>query len=81
MRLLAWPRKSQQNKIVAREQGVDDLRHDGIFVAVNAGKKRLVALNQAQNIAANFVFHRAGNAAGVKIGNALQLAESARLRV
>ncbi len=32
--------QSQQNEIVPRKQGVDDLRHYRIFVAVHAGEKR-----------------------------------------
>ncbi len=30
--------EAEKNEIVAREQSVDDLRDDGVFVAVNAGK-------------------------------------------
>ncbi len=32
--------KSQQNEIMTRKNGVDDLRHHGIVVADNSGKNR-----------------------------------------
>src|ERR1700676_136754 len=70
--------QAQQNKIVARKQRVDDLRNDGVFVAVDAGEKRLVVLDGAQQILANFFFHRARSGSRVEIRDALEAAESAR---
>jgi hypothetical protein len=46
--------KAKENEVVAREQGVDDLRDDGIFVAVNSGEKRLVLFDHAQKVLAHF---------------------------
>ena len=37
--------KTEKNEIVAREQGIDDLRDDRVLIAVNAGKERFVALD------------------------------------
>ena len=55
-RVLAWPRKPEQNEIVTRKNGVDHLRHDRVFVAEDAGKQRLAALDFADQVAAEFVF-------------------------
>ncbi len=63
--------KAEENEIVAREQGIDDLRDDGVFIAVHAGKKRLALFDGAEQIAAELILDGAGSAAGIKIGNAL----------
>jgi phage/plasmid primase-like uncharacterized protein len=60
---------------VAREKGIDDLRDDGIFVAVDAAKKRFALFDGAEEIAANFVLDGDGRAR-VEIRNAAQFAES-----
>src|SRR4029077_9168867 len=71
--------QSQQNKIMARKQGVDDLRNHGVFVTVHAGEKRFTVLDGAQQILTNLVFHGARSAARVEIRNAFKLAKSAWL--
>src|SRR6266404_597309 len=73
--------EAEKNKIVAREQCVDDLRDDGVFVAVDAGKQRFTFFDGAKEIAADFVFHGEGGAARVKVGDALELAERAWFRL
>ncbi len=50
------PAQPQQNEIVARQNGVDHLRHDGVFVSQDAGKQRLPALHFADQIVSEFVF-------------------------
>ena len=59
MRDFAWPRKPEQNKMMARENGVDDLRQDGIVVAVHAGKKLIALFQFAQEVFAQFLAHAA----------------------
>ena len=61
MRLLAWPRKPEQDEIVARENGVGDLRQNGFFVAVHAGEERLARFEFAQQVRAHlFLYGAAG---------------------
>src|SRR5208283_997943 len=45
---LRLPPQSEKNKIVAREQGIHDLRHYAVLIPENAGKERFVALNAAE---------------------------------
>ena len=71
--------QAQQDEIVARKQGVDDLRNHAVFVAMDAGKQRLVPLDRAQQIAANLIFYGQRAGARVEIRNAFQLANRARL--
>src|SRR5712664_3197767 len=73
--------EAEKNEIVAGEQSVDDLRDDGVFVAVDAGKQRLALFDGAEQIAADFVFHGEGGAARVEVRNAPELAERARFRL
>jgi hypothetical protein len=40
----------QQNEVVPREYGVHHLRHHGVFISQNAGKKLVAALNLADEI-------------------------------
>src|SRR5712664_4189544 len=63
--------EAEQNEIVAGEQGIDDLRDDGVLVAMHAGEKRLAFFNGTEQIAAELILYGAGYAAGIKIGNAL----------
>ncbi len=49
--------QSQKYEIVARKQRIDDLRYNRVFVAMHAGEKRFVALDTAQQIAANLILH------------------------
>src|SRR6266851_2439167 len=63
--------EAEQNEIVAGEQGIDDLRNDSVFVAVDAGEKRFALFDGTEQIAAELILNGAGCAAGIKIGNAL----------
>ena len=62
--------KPQKNKIVAREQGIHNLRHDGVFVAVHARKKCLTFFDGTEQVATDLVLYRTRRAARVKIGDA-----------
>ena len=64
MRLFAWPRRPSRDEIVAGKNGIDDLRDDAVFVAVDSRKQRFAALDGAEQVAPNFVLHgkRAGSA-------------------
>ena len=55
LRLAAQP---EQNEIVAREDGVDELRHDRLVVADDAGEQVLAVLQLAHKIVANFLLDR-----------------------
>ncbi len=68
--------EAEKNKIVAGEKGVDDLRDNTVFVAVDAGKEGFVALEATKEIAANFVFDGECGGVGVEIGDALPFAKS-----
>ena len=78
---LGLPAQSQQNKIVPREQRRSRSAARRCLRSRECREKRLAALDQPQKIAANFILHRAGNAASVKIGNAFQFPKRARFRV
>ncbi len=67
-RLAAQPEK---NEIVAREQGIDDLRDDRVFVTVHAREERLAFFDGPQQVAAELVLDGAACPAGIKIRNAL----------
>ena len=73
--------QAEQDKIMAREQGVDDLRDDRVFVSMDTGEERIALLDGAQQIAAELVLDGARSAARIKIGNALELTEGARFRM
>ncbi len=53
--------QTEQNEIVARENGVHDLGHHGVVIADDAGENaRVVVLTQADDeVIAEFVFHAA----------------------
>ena len=51
MRLLACPRKTEQDEVLLRKNGVDDLRDDGIFKADDAREKRLLSLQAGDQVA------------------------------
>ena len=55
---LGLPAQAEQNEIVARQNGVGDLRQHGFFVAVNAGEERLPRFELAQEIRAHLFLHR-----------------------
>ena len=56
---------------MAREQGIDDLRDDGVIVAVDTGEERLALFDGTEQIAAELILDRARCTARIEIGNAL----------
>ena len=52
--------QSQQNEIVARKNGVDDLRHDRVVVADDAGENRAALTEFHDQVVAHLVFHAPG---------------------
>ena len=48
--------QSEQNEVVLREDRVDELRHDRLVVADNAGEERLAGLQLAHEVVADFLF-------------------------
>ena len=67
--------QAEKNEIVAREQGIDDLRDDSVFIAMHAGKKCFAFFDGAEQIATELILDGARNAAWIKIRDALELAE------
>ena len=59
------PPQSEENKVVARQDGVDHLRNHRIFVSDDAGKERRTALNFADQVLAEFVLHSAADQFGL----------------
>ena len=51
--------QAEQDEIVTRQDRVDDLRHDGVVVADDAGKERLAAPELVDQVLAHFVLHAA----------------------
>ena len=74
---LGLPAQSEQDEVVAREHGVDHLRHHGIFVADDAGKQIFAALHAADQIAAQFVFDGAVGESRFREGTLAKSAEGA----
>src|SRR5216684_6090478 len=70
--------QAEKDEIVAGEQGIDNLRDDGVLVAVDAGKKRFALFDGTKQIAAELILNGAGGTAGIKIRNALQFAQGTR---
>ena len=70
----------EQNKIVAREDGIHDLWHHGVVVSNNAGKDAgIVVLTQPDDeIVPEFVFHAADAQTFFGKSTAAQFAERAR---
>ena len=50
--------EAEQNEIVPRQDGVDELRDHGLVVTDDAGKQRLAAPQLSDQVVANFVLHR-----------------------
>jgi hypothetical protein len=50
--------QAEQDEIVAREDRVDELRHDGVVVADDAREKRLARPELAHEVVADFLFDR-----------------------
>ena len=70
----------EQNEIVARENGVDDLRNNRVIVADDAGKNWSVAVlaQTRREIIAQFIFHAASAQTFFRKRTAAQFAECAR---
>jgi len=60
--------QAEQNKIMARQDGVDHLRHYGIFVPENARKQGIAALDFADQIGAHLVLDGARSKFGLGEG-------------
>jgi hypothetical protein len=71
--------QAEQNEVVARKNGVHDLRHDGVVVADDAGEDAgVVVLTQAgDEVFAEFVFHAAGAKTFLGKSTAAQFAQRA----
>jgi hypothetical protein len=65
---LRLPAQSKQDEVVLRKEGVDELRHDGIVVAHNAGKERLARAKLDNQVLAHFLVHVAPRHAAVGNG-------------
>src|SRR5712671_2023887 len=66
---------------MTREERVNDLRNDSVFVAVNAGKQSVAFFDGAQQVAAKFVLYGNRSGARIVVWNAAQLTDGARLVV
>ena len=75
---LRLPAQSQQNEIVARKDGVDELRQDRLFVAQDAGKQRRAVLQQADQVLPHLVFDGALAAGRTRPLRSLQFTEGRR---
>src|ERR1700733_5966854 len=53
------PTQTQQNEMMAREYGVDDLGDDGIVVAVETGEKRFAFFHFLEQVFAKLLAYRA----------------------
>ena len=71
--------KTEQNEIVARQNCIHDLRHNGVFVSNDPRKDCcVIVLAQAGNeVVAEFVFHAAGAQTFFRKWTAAQFAERA----
>ena len=68
--------QAEQNEIVPRENGIDDLRNNGVVVADDAGENAgvVVVTQTGDEVVAEFVFHAAGAQALFGKGAAAQFA-------
>ena len=62
---LGLPAQAEQDQIVPRENRVDDLRHDRLVIADDAGKDSFARAQFAQEVGAQFVFDRSGAVAAL----------------
>src|SRR5207245_7000931 len=62
--------QAQQNEIVARENGVDDLRYDSVFIPHNSRKKRATLAQFADKIVPQPILYTAGKETLFEIGRA-----------
>ena len=49
---------AEQDKVMSRKKGVDDLLNDGVVVSDNPGKDRFAFLQARDQVHADFVFDR-----------------------
>ena len=49
--------QTEQNEIVPGQNGIHDLRRDGLFIADNARKQRFFSLQAADQVFSNFVLY------------------------
>ena len=68
--------QAEKNEIVARQNGVDELRNDGFLVAHDAGKQRRAVLEQTDEVLAHFVFDGALATSGTAPLGFFQLTKS-----
>ena len=52
--------QSEQDEVMTRENGVDDLRHDGIVVSDDAGENGTALTQLHDEVVAHFVLHAPG---------------------
>jgi hypothetical protein len=69
--------KPEQNEIMTRQNGVDDLRDNGVVVTDYAGEDRGVVSELRDQVLAQFVFHTTGTQFVFRKGTSAQLAEGA----
>src|SRR5260370_8857989 len=65
--------QAEKNEIVARKQGIDNLRDDGVFVAVNAGEERFALFDNPEQIPAGVFLSRTPRPPGIKTRHSLAL--------
>jgi len=56
--------KAEEDEVLLGEDGVDDLRDYGVFIADDAGENGLAGLQEGDEVAAHLVFHGAGSKQG-----------------
>ena len=67
--------QAEQDEVVPRQERVDDLRHDGVFVADDAGEQRSALAEPVEQVLAHFVLDRAECALGDAVRRPLERAE------
>ncbi|MCL6481594.1 MAG: hypothetical protein K6U02_07700 [Firmicutes bacterium] len=53
------PAQAEQDEVVSRQNGIDDLRHDGVFIAMDAGEKGFARLDLRQQVFAHLLLDAA----------------------
>src|SRR6185437_7549733 len=76
---LRLPAQAQQDEVVARQDGVHELRDDGLLVPHDTREQRRAVLEQADQILAQLVFYGAVDPGGTCPLGLLQLAQRGRL--
>ena len=61
--------QSEQDEIVPRKHGIDDLRNHGVFVAYDSGEHCFFSAAQTRDqVLAQFIFHTTGTQTRLRIG-------------